>query len=156
MQGFYDVYLHSKKPFVASHSNAAALCRHKRNLSDDMIVKIGERGGVIGVNYYGRFLEDTAENGIYYSRISRIADHIFHMIQVGGMESVGLGSDFDGIDDNLELSDCGGMELLWEELRRRGLSEREAEGVFSRNVLRLYREMLSKREVSYGEIRQSK
>ena len=138
--GFYDVCRYARKPFVASHSNAAALCGHKRNLSDDMIRKIAEKGGVIGVNYYGLFLVEKPENGIYYSRVERIADHICHIRKVGGAESVGLGSDFDGIDRNLELSDCSKMGLLEEELKRRGFHEREIEEIFYRNVLRIYKE----------------
>lgn len=141
-EGFYDVCRYSKKPFVASHSNAISLCGHERNLNDDMIREIAKRGGVIGINYYGRFLEEEEQQGICYSRVSRIADHILHMIQVGGLACVGLGSDFDGMDDNLEISDCSKMALLWEELRKRGLSEREVEAVFYRNVWVLYRECL--------------
>lgn len=137
-EGFYDVCRYAKKPFVASHSDAQALCGHKRNLTDDMIRKIAERGGVIGVNYYGQFLEDKPENGIYFSRVSRIADHVLHMIRAGGIACVGLGSDFDGMDDNLELSDCSKLEYLWEELKKRGLSEDEREAVCYRNVWKLY------------------
>lgn len=140
--GFYDVYRYGKEPFVASHSNAAALCSHKRNLSDDMIRKIAERGGVIGVNFYGLFLEEEAENGIYYSRVRRIADHILHMIDLGGLGCVGLGSDFDGIDQNLELTDCSKMELLVGELQKKGLSMDAIEAVMYRNVLDLYKEVL--------------
>lgn len=142
-EGFYDICRYAKKPFVASHSNARALCGHKRNLTDDMIRKIAEMGGVVGVNYYGRFLDDKTESGIYFSRISRIADHVLHMIRVGGIACVGLGSDFDGIDDNLELSDCSKMERLWEELKKRGLSEDEREAVCFRNVWNLYQEAFS-------------
>lgn len=141
-EGFYDVYRYSTKPFVASHSNAVSLCEHGRNLTDDMIRKIAQRGGVIGINYYGRFLENHPVKGIYYSRISRIADHILYMIKIGGEDCVGLGSDFDGMDNYLELSDCSKMELLWDELKKRGLHERQIEAVFFKNLLRLYREMV--------------
>ena len=48
--GIYDVYNNTKNPFIASHSNARSICSHQRNLTDDMIKKIGERGGIIGVN----------------------------------------------------------------------------------------------------------
>ena len=140
-KGFYDVYKYSRNPFVASHSNAAALCRHKRNLSDDMIRKIAERGGVIGANYYGLFLSDTPENGIFYSRTERIAEHICHLIQTVGIGCVGLGSDFDGIDDQLELKDCSYMEFLADALRKKGLKESEIEAVFYKNVLNLYQEV---------------
>ena len=67
--GFYQILEHTKKPFAASHSNARSLCRHCRNLSDDMIVKLAGRGGVIGLNYlvitsysihYTKLYEQTA------------------------------------------------------------------------------------------------
>ncbi len=138
--GFYDVCRYSTKPFVASHSNAAALCGHKRNLTDTMIRMLAERGGVIGVNYYGLFLEEP-KNGIACGRVQRIADHILHMIQIGGISCVGLGSDFDGFDGRLELSDCSKIELLETELRRRGLKNSEIEAVFYQNVLRIYKEI---------------
>ena len=137
---FYDVCRFAKRPFAASHSNAAALCGHKRNLTDDMIRRIANRGGVIGVNYYGLFLEEKPENGIYYSRVGRVADHICHIANTGGIGCVGLGSDFDGIDGNLELSDCSKMGLLERELQKRGFCRREIEAVFYRNVLRIYKE----------------
>ncbi|HBI91343.1 MAG TPA: peptidase M19, partial [Terrisporobacter glycolicus] len=54
--GIYDVYNNTSKPFIASHSNAREVCSHQRNLTDDMIKKIGERGGLIGVNFYSSFL----------------------------------------------------------------------------------------------------
>lgn len=139
--GFYDVCRYSRKPFAASHSNAAALCGHWRNLSDDRIREIAKRGGVIGVNYYGLFLEDFADPNSCYSRGTRIAEHILHMIQTGGIGCVGLGSDFDGIKGQLEISDCSKVSLLERELRKKGLKENEIEAVFYRNVLRLYQEL---------------
>lgn len=141
-KGFYDVCRYGRRPFVASHSNAAALCGHARNLSDDMIRKIAERGGVIGVNFYGLFLDEGAGRGDCYGRVTRIADHILHMIQVGGISCAGLGSDFDGFEGGLEMRDCSELWLLERELKRRGLLASEIEAVFYRNVLNLYREYL--------------
>lgn len=139
--GFYDVCRYSTKPFAASHSNARALCGHKRNLTDDMIRKIAARGGVIGINYYGLFLEDFAD-GACDGKIARIADHALHMIRTGGIGCVGLGSDFDGFRGKTELSDCSNMDLLVAELKKRGLKHGELEAICYKNVLRLYRECL--------------
>ena len=58
---FYDVLDVVKKPFVASHSNARAVCPHARNMSDDMILKLAHRGGVMGLNYAAGFLGENAE-----------------------------------------------------------------------------------------------
>lgn len=138
--GFYDVCRYAKKPFAASHSNARALCGHKRNLTDDMILNIAKRGGVIGVNYCGRFLEAQEGDDVCESRVSQIADHILHIVHIGGAACVGLGSDFDGFLGGSELSDCSKMELLWEELKRRGISEDRADDIFFQNVFRIYKE----------------
>ena len=138
--GFFDVCRYAKKPFVASHSNARALCGHKRNLTDDMIRMIAKRGGVIGINYYGMFLEDCADGSVCKSKVSKIADHICHMIRAGGISCVGLGSDFDGFVCETEISDCAEIGMLWEEMRRRGISDHDIEAVFFRNAERVYRE----------------
>lgn len=142
--GFYDVVRYSTKPFVASHSNAAALCNHRRNLSDDMIRKIAEKGGIIGVNFYGLFLENESENGTCQSRVKKIADHILHMIHVGGLSCVGLGTDFDGFIGMSEIADCSQLFLLEKELKRRNLTEREIESICYKNVFNLYKETFKK------------
>ncbi len=140
-KGFYDVCRHAKGPFAASHSNARELCSHKRNLTDDMIRKIAESGGIIGINYYGLFLENRPlQNDIYYSSVSRIADHIQYMICIGGIDCVGLGSDFDGFCGVCEMRDCSKIEFLEAELRKRGFGTSEIEKIFYKNVLRVYKD----------------
>lgn len=142
-QGIRDVCRFAKKPFVASHSNARALCPRGRNLSDELIRQIAGHGGVIGVNFYGPFLTPVSdENGYRFSYVKDIVKHIRHIADIGGISCVGLGSDFDGIDDNLELRDCGQMELLEAELERSGFHPDEIEKIFYKNVLDLYRELL--------------
>ncbi len=64
------------------------------------------------------------------------------MVNLAGIESVGLGSDFDGIGCELEMKNCSGLQSLAETLRRRGMTETQIEQVFYKNVLRLYRELL--------------
>ena len=140
--GFYDVYAHTTKPFVASHSNARALCKHTRNLTDDMIRKIGERGGVIGLNYCPVFLDDKEVYGDNESTVRLMAEHARYITDRGGMDVLGLGSDFDGIEGKLEMEDCSKLQLLYEALRHAGFTESETEKIFNGNVLRVYREIL--------------
>lgn len=140
--GFYDVYNHTSKPFVASHSNARTLCSHCRNLTDDMIRKLAERGGVTGINYCASFLMNPDEKGKVRSRVARMAEHIRYMANIGGIGCVGLGSDFDGIEGDLEMQDCSMLPLLEKELRKQGFHESEIEAVFYKNVLRVYKEIL--------------
>lgn len=138
-RGFWDIARNSKKPFVASHSNARALCGHARNLTDDMIRAIADRGGVIGLNYYGCFLNETYDS---HSIVSRMAAHARHIIHVGGHECLGLGSDFDGIGGELEIQDCSQVHKLVEELERQHFTQKEIENILYRNVMRVYRELL--------------
>ncbi|MCM1258405.1 MAG: dipeptidase [Roseburia sp.] len=141
-EGIADVLKYSKKRIAASHSNSRSLCSHPRNLRDEQIRSIAEKGGIIGVNYYGSFLTEKETGGVYFSRVEDIARHMEHMVQTGGIGCVGLGSDFDGMDDNLELKGAFAMELLWEALRKRGFTESEVEAVCYKNVWEFYREML--------------
>lgn len=101
--GFYDVLALTRKPFVASHSNARSVCAHSRNLTDDMIRRLAERGGCMGLNFYTRFLADSAgkEKPDY---LAAALEHAKHIVKVGGIEVLGLGSDFDGIDTNEALA----------------------------------------------------
>ncbi|MDE6621831.1 MAG: dipeptidase [Lachnospiraceae bacterium] len=137
--GFRDVAQNTKKPFVASHSNARALCGHCRNLTDDMIRTIAERGGVIGLNYYGCFLNETNDS---HSSVARMAVHARHMLRIGGSECLGLGSDFDGISGELEIQDCSQMHKLADELERQHFTSTEIENILFRNVMRVYKELL--------------
>lgn len=136
--GIEDMLKITKKPFVASHSNARALCAHQRNLRDDFLKAMGEKGCVIGANFYSRFLKEGAD----FTKTEWIADHILYMVNLAGIESVGLGSDFDGIGCGLEMKNCAGIQELAETLKRRGMTETQIEQVFYKNVLRLYRELL--------------
>ena len=141
--GIWDVYHNTTRPFIASHSSARSVCHHARNLSDEMIRAIAERGGVAGINYCAGFLTDTpAADGHYYGTAALIADHIDHMRNVGGIDVVALGSDYDGISRRLEMPDCSYMPLLEAELRRRKYSEEDIEKVFHKNALRVLREFI--------------
>lgn len=140
--GFWDVAEVLKGPFAASHSNARAVASHPRNLTDEMIRVLAERGGVMGINFCARFLNDEAgdmEAGI--SRVSDMVRHIRHIRNVGGIECIGLGSDFDGIVGTLEVDSPAALHLLEEELYRQGFTAGEVEKIFYKNALRLYRDV---------------
>ncbi|MCI6887943.1 MAG: dipeptidase [Lachnospiraceae bacterium] len=141
--GIWDVFHYTKKPFVASHSNARALASHPRNLTDEMIRALAERGGVAGINFCASFLRDE-ENGEdpRHSLCRDMVRHMKHMKSVGGIDCIGLGSDFDGITSIVEMKDCSGMQMLADEMSNQGFTTGEIEAVFSGNVLRVYREIL--------------
>ena len=141
--GIWDVFRYTKKPFVASHSNARALAGHPRNLTDEMIRTLAERGGVAGINFCASFLRDQEEGAEpIHSRCRDMVAHMKHMKQVGGIGCIGLGSDFDGIRSIVEMGDCSGIQMLANEMEREGFTVGEIEAVFHGNVLRLYRELL--------------
>lgn len=140
--GIWDVFRYTKKPFVASHSNARALAHHPRNLTDEMIRALAERGGVAGINYYDAFVKDRADGKEDISSCRDMVAHMKHMKQIGGIGCIGLGSDFDGFETPVEMKDCSGMQLLADEMSREGFTAGEIEAVFFGNVLRVYKELL--------------
>ena len=140
--GFYDVLACTKKPFVASHSNARAVCPCVRNMSDDMIRRLAERGGCMGLNFCSDFLVQLPPGEHNPGTIDDIVKHAKHIVNVGGIEVLGLGSDFDGIETHEELVDVLGMEKLYDRLLKAGFTSSQVDMIFAENVLRVYRECL--------------
>lgn len=140
--GFYDVLETTKKPFVASHSNARAVCPCVRNMTDDMIRRLSERGGVMGLNFCAAFLEEKPVGEKNPGTIAALVHHAEHIVRTGGIEVLGLGSDFDGIDGHAELPGAEAMGRLWDALHKAGFSQDALDRIFYRNVLRVYRETL--------------
>ena len=136
-RGFYDVYENTTMPFLASHSNARAVTPHVRNLTDDMIRKLSARGGIVGVNFETTFL--GAENDCGIAAVIR---HLEHLRKVGGEECLALGSDFDGIKGNPELTGVQDMESLREALYRAGWKQSVLDKLFYENALRFFRDVL--------------
>ncbi len=134
---FWDVVKYCDGPFVASHSNARAVCNHTRNMTDDMIRALADKGGVMGLNFCGDFLNPNGK-----SRVEDMVRHAKHILNVGGSDILGLGTDYDGIDGDLELDHCDKMQLLAQEMDRQGFGTEQIEKIFHGNVLRLYREVL--------------
>lgn len=140
--GFYDVVDHTRKPFVASHSNAREVCPCVRNLSDDMIRVLAERGGVVGLNFCADFLTQVPVGVENPGTIAAVVSHAKHIVAAGGIECLGLGSDFDGIDTHAELSGADKMGRLWDALLKGGFTENQLDKIFAGNVLRVYKEVL--------------
>ncbi len=138
--GFYDVAKISKKPFVATHSDCRALAAHPRNLTDEMIRILAEKGGVSGINFAPAFLDDTPGNE--ESRVSDMVRHVKHFIEVGGEDCVGIGTDFDGIRGHLEVGEPGRLALLFDALENAGITPRQIDKIASGNVLRVMKEVM--------------
>lgn len=144
--GILDVFsiVKADTPVIASHSNARGLCGAARNLSDNMIRLIGEHGGVAGINFCGKFLRDEGidEDRRYDSSIEDIISHIGHIKNIGGIESVALGTDFDGISGRLQINGAGEMTKLAAALSDKGYKPDEIEKIFYKNVLRVFRNVI--------------
>lgn len=135
--GFWDVVQHSDKPFVASHSCCRALCNHTRNLTDEMLKAIGEKGGAVGINFASQFLNEGSND----TDIASIVRHMVHIKEKAGIDAVAFGSDFDGISSKLEFVDYAGMPLIVRELEKQ-FSPSEIEKICSANMLRVIKETL--------------
>lgn len=138
--GFYEALELTKKPLLASHSNARAICPHPRNLTDDMIRRLSETGGVAGVNFYGPFLQPDArtEN----STLEALTAHITYMFRLGGEDFPALGTDFDGISGKVEINSPLLMQKLFEHLKKQGFTERQIEKLAYKNALRVIHDVL--------------
>lgn len=135
--GFYDVARLSNAPFTASHSNARTMHPHTRNLTDDMIRVLSEKGGVMGINFEREFLGDEP-----VSRVEDMVKHIRHIKNVGGIDVIAIGSDFDGINQQLELENIGQIDKLISGLQKNGFTENEIEKILYRNALRVIKDVL--------------
>lgn len=178
---FYDVLKCSKSPIVSTHSCCRALAAHRRNLSDEMLRSLADKGGVVQINFYPVFLSDTfaktlAESGLeskeYLERewindssdnakasawnavldelaalprpsVKEVVDHIDHAVNVAGIEHVGIGTDYDGIEVTpYGLENISKIGKVFDEMRRRGYREDQIEKVAGKNFLRVFNEVI--------------
>jgi membrane dipeptidase len=130
---FWGALAATDGPVVASHANARALCRHPRNLTDDQLRAIGERGGVVGVVAVPRFVRR------FRPSVKRLADHAEHIASVAGADAVAIGTDFGGLGSaairGYESVDEVGA--LIGELRGRGWDPEALEKISWRNAFRV-------------------
>lgn len=134
--GFADVAALAKKPFVASHSNARAVCDHPRNLTDHMLRALANRGGATGLNFYNLFIGDAGD-----TTIEGVLRHALHIRKVAGTEALCLGSDFDGIGCGLEFQDYAGYPALLQAFEKH-FTPREIDLITHGNALRILRDCM--------------
>jgi membrane dipeptidase len=131
---FWDLIECSRTPPFSSHSGAAGVYPHPRNLTDDQIRAVAERGGVVGVIFVAPYLASGT-----FCTLERIADHIEHVARVGGEDCVALGSDFDGfLPLPRGLRDAADLPRLTEILWRRGWRAPALNKVLGENALRYF------------------
>ena len=176
---FYDVLEVSQTPVIASHSSARYYTPgFERNMDDDMIEDMAEKGGVIFINFGSTFIsQDSIENNNAYKEAVKnyiesnnldpkkdapsiesfrksyrqktpflfadredVLDHIDHVVNLVGVDYVGLGSDYDGVGDSLPtgLKDVSTYPNLIKGLLERGYSEQDIEKMLSGNLMRVW------------------
>jgi len=184
---FEQVIETTRVPVVATHSSARALCRHPRNMTDDMLRTLARNGGVCMVNFFSAFISDEVAQvimaaskrkkeeksasadptgsdsiggteeipddridwdtylqwfqslGCPRATLDQVADHIFHIAEVAGIDHVGIGSDFDGVPALPDgLTTAATLPMLTAKLVERGMSDGDVEKVLGENFMRVF------------------
>lgn len=140
--GIRDLLAIATRPFAASHSNARACCPHLRNLPDELLRAMGEKGCLIGLNYCPAFLDDTPDRKHCVGSVAQMARHAKYILNLAGEDALALGSDFDGIGGELEITGAQDLPLLAEGLVNEGIPARVVEKIFYKNARRFFKENL--------------
>lgn len=131
--GFWDVINTTSVPIIASHSNAKKICDHRRNLTDQQLLALKKNGGVTGINLCPEFI---ANNG--KAEMKHVIAHIEHIVGLTGEDTLGIGSDFDGIEGTPEgLEGVQGFTDLINELLKLNYSEALINKIAGENFLRV-------------------
>ena len=135
-KAFWDLCDITEKPFVASHSNSRAICKHVRNLTDEQFKALCEAGGTAGLNLYGAFLRDEGR-----PTLEDVWRHIGHFLELGGDGHIALGGDLDGcsvLPEGFAGVDSYAMLAQW--LEDRKLPSSTIENIFSESLLKVVKQ----------------
>lgn len=129
---FYDALEVSKKPIVCSHSSARSLCDHPRNLTDDQMKALAQKGGVAQVTMYNGFLRSDGK-----ATILDAVEHLNHMVNIMGIEHVGVGTDFDGDGGVPGMANASEVINFTRRLLQERYSEEQIQMIWGGNFLRV-------------------
>ncbi|HKX27104.1 MAG TPA: dipeptidase [Blastocatellia bacterium] len=148
---FWDCIEVSQAPLIATHSSCRALTNVSRNLTDQMLQALAQKGGLVMINFYNGFINtEYAKPGMppptapaETATLEMLMQHFEHAIKVAGIDHVGIGSDFDGVDGKLPsgMEDISKLPTLTYELLKRGHSEGDVKKVLGENLLRVMAEV---------------
>jgi len=134
---FWDVLEVSRAPIFSSHSSCRALCEDPRDMTDEMIRALAGKGGVIQINFNPGFLTKRKSPPV---NLADVVAHIDHAVKLVGVEAVGIGSDFDGIEQvPVGLEDVSKFPNLTRALLEKGYSASDIRKIYGGNTLRLMR-----------------
>jgi microsomal dipeptidase-like Zn-dependent dipeptidase len=133
---FYDAIELSRVPVVCSHSSSRALCDHPRNLTDDQLKRIAEKGGVVQVCLYKGFISKDSDKANIHEAIK----HINHLVEIMGIEHVGIGSDFDGDGGIPGCQSSNELINITMELLKSGYAEEDIAKIWGGNFMRVMRQ----------------
>ena len=133
---FWDAIETSRAPVFASHSSCRALANVPRNMTDEMIRAVAKKGGVVQINFSCSFLSPTPEK----ASIDDVVAHIEHVVEVAGVDHVGIGSDFDGVRCTPKgLKDVSEFPNLTRALLEKGYKAADIRKIYGGNLLRVMR-----------------
>ena len=135
-QTFYDALDISTKPIVASHSSSRALCNHPRNLTDEQLKALAIKGGVAQVTLYNGFLKEEGQ-----ATIQDAIAHLNHMVDIMGIEHVGIGTDFDGDGGIIGCASASELINFTRCLLKERYSEEDIRRIWGGNFLRVMKEV---------------
>jgi membrane dipeptidase len=148
---FQDVIETTQAPVIASHSSCRALTNVSRNLTDNMLKALAQNRGVVMINFYNGFINtEYARPGApapakppNAATMEMLIQHFEHAIKVAGIDHVGIGSDFDGVDGMLPggMEDVSKLPAITYELLKRGYSDADVKKVLGGNMLRVMAEV---------------
>lgn len=139
-KSFFDIINITDKSVIATHSCVNSLCENKRNLTDEQIKLIAKCKGMIGVCFYKKFLSNNK-----YVTIDNVVDHVDYISNLVGSEFVGIGSDFDGMENEdkpQDLKSVLDIKKIEEKLEKRGFSPKEINNIMGENYIRILNENL--------------
>ncbi len=130
---FYDALEISTQPVIASHSSARALCDHPRNLTDNQLKALAQKGGVAQVCLYKGFINKNAGKASLTDAIR----HINHIVDLIGIDHVGIGSDFDGDGELIGCRASNELINITVRLLKEGYCEEDIAKIWGGNLLRV-------------------
>ena len=127
---FWDVAENTEQPFAASHSNSITLCSNKRNLTDAQFAEIKRRGGVVGLNFFKKFLNNDWQK----ASMENVFEHADYFLSLGGEDVIAMGSDFDGCEIPDDMTGVESIETLYNIFARHNYSEELMDKIFYKNA----------------------